>query len=88
MYTVHVQPLSLDAIVDACVPCLPNQAVMLFQGDVKFLKCKSAGEGRVFYLYFQNERREFFWMQNLSADKDEEHMKAVNSAINGTATCR
>jgi len=62
-----------------------DDPVLLFPGDVKFNKCKSAGEGRVFYLCFQNERREFFWMQNIDDAKDAENAAAVNAAINGEA---
>jgi len=39
----------------------------------------------VFYLCFQNERREFFWMQNIDDAKDAENAAAVNAAINGKA---
>jgi hypothetical protein len=60
-----------------------DDPVMLFPGDGKFLRCKSCNEGRVYYLCFQNKRRDFFWMQHTDASKDDEYMNKINAAING-----
>ena len=40
-----------------------RQGIILFPDDAKVLACKSSAEGRVFYLKFPNNRREFFWFQ-------------------------
>eukprot|EP00039_Didymoeca_costata_P018019 m.331807 g.331807 ORF g.331807 m.331807 type:complete len:340 (+) comp16797_c0_seq1:89-1108(+) len=61
-----------------------DEAMTLFPGDGKFLKCKSCPEGsRIYYLCFANAKRDFFWMQSVDPSKDDENMKAVNAAING-----
>jgi len=58
--------------------------MMVFPDDQVFQRCKSAPAGsRVFYLKFQNNRREFFWMQEPDASKDDEVVNMVNTEMNG-----
>ncbi len=57
---------------------------MCFGGDQTFRKCKSApASSRVFYLQFPN-RREFYWMQDPDASKDDEIVAKANNVMNGT----
>jgi hypothetical protein len=58
------------------------QPFILFPEDAKVLACKSCRDGRVFYLKFANNRREFFWMQEPDATGDVETLRKLNAAIN------
>ncbi len=48
-----------------------------------FRKCKSCPSGRVFYLKFSNDRRDFFWMQEHSSANDDEYARKLNDIIKG-----
>lgn len=48
-----------------------------------FRRCKSCKDGRVFYLKFTNNRREFFWMQDADDSKDASNCRRINEIING-----
>ena len=58
------------------------QPLILFPEDAKVLPCKSCRDGRVFYLKFANERREFFWMQEPNAAGDVDTLRKLHAAIN------
>eukprot|EP00038_Savillea_parva_P007653 m.171653 g.171653 ORF g.171653 m.171653 type:complete len:259 (+) comp13401_c0_seq1:152-928(+) len=53
--------------------------------DAKFVPCKSAGEARVFYLKFENNRRCFFWMQDKESNEDMNNATKLNDYIEGKA---
>lgn len=58
--------------------------MMLFPGEVSFRKSKSApAASRIYYLNFQGQRREFFWMQNKDDSTDAENFRAVNASLTG-----
>ena len=62
---------------------------MIFPGDAEFKYVEQARNNpknsRVYVLKFQgSSERLFFWMQNPSAEKDEENMRKINSRIAGT----
>lgn len=59
-----------------------DQPFVLFPDDAVFRKCKSCPTGRVFYLKFANDRREFYWMQDLSNANDDTNCAKVNELIN------
>jgi hypothetical protein len=61
------------------------QPFILFPEDAVFRQCKSCPTGRVFYLKFANDRREFFWMQELSSANDASHCTRLNDLINNPA---
>eukprot|EP00802_Teleaulax_amphioxeia_P020609 Tamp_20902.p1 GENE.Tamp_20902~~Tamp_20902.p1 ORF type:complete len:340 (+),score=103.74 Tamp_20902:2-1021(+) len=61
---------------------------IIFPGDAEFKYVEQARNNpknpRVYVLKFQGStERLFFWMQNPSADKDEENMKRINARISG-----
>lgn len=52
--------------------------------DATFVRCKSAGnERRVFYLKFENNRRSFYWMQDLDDSDDVQNATKLNDLIAG-----
>jgi hypothetical protein len=51
--------------------------------DATFIPCKSAGDARVFCLKFENNRRCFFWMQELDGSSDEQNALRLNDIIAG-----
>lgn len=57
--------------------------IILFPDDAVFRKCKSCPSGRVFYLKFSNDRRDFFWMQEHSSANDDEYARKLNDIIKG-----
>lgn len=60
-----------------------DEPIILFPDDVVFRKCKSCPNGRVYYLKFANNRRQFFWMQEPDEKKDEMICKKLNNLIDG-----
>ena len=61
---------------------------MIFPGDAEFKYVEqarnNAKNSRVYVLKFQgSSERLFFWMQNPSAEKDEENMRKINARISG-----
>lgn len=62
-----------------------DQPFILFPEDAVFRQCKSCPTGRVFYLKFANDRREFFWMQELTPINDQIYCTRVNDIINSPA---
>lgn len=61
------------------------QDLILFPGDATFTKCSSAGGGdaaRVYVLKFtSSSARHFYWLQDVSSDKDERQTRRVNALI-------
>eukprot|EP00045_Choanoeca_perplexa_P022787 m.10866 g.10866 ORF g.10866 m.10866 type:complete len:336 (-) comp9698_c0_seq1:42-1049(-) len=61
-----------------------DEPVILFPDEQEFRKCKSApAESRVFYLKFSTGRREFYWMQEADASKDDDLVAKVNRVMSG-----
>ncbi len=65
---------------------LSLQPIILFPDDAVFRKCKSCPNGRVYYLKFSNDLRDFYWMQDASAVNDDVYCRKLNDIINGVDT--
>ena len=60
-----------------------KQPIILFPDDAEFRKCQSCRNGRVYYIKFSNDKRDFFWMQEFSSANDDVYCKKLNDIING-----
>lgn len=57
--------------------------LIIFPDDCEFKKVEQCKDGRVFLLKFKSSNRKlFFWLQEPSADKDDEHCRKVNELLN------
>jgi len=58
--------------------------IMLFPNTASWHKVEECKDGRVFVLKFvESRRREFFWMQEPSIDKDNEYFEKINKLCKG-----
>eukprot|EP00002_Diphylleia_rotans_P018437 TRINITY_DN3571_c0_g1_i2.p1 TRINITY_DN3571_c0_g1~~TRINITY_DN3571_c0_g1_i2.p1 ORF type:complete len:279 (+),score=50.37 TRINITY_DN3571_c0_g1_i2:549-1385(+) len=56
--------------------------ITILPGDAIFERVQQAKDGRVYALRFhESKRKHFFWMQEPSADQDEEYCQVINNAI-------
>lgn len=57
--------------------------LIIFPDDCEFKKVDQCKDGRVFLLRFKSSNRKlFFWMQEPTNEKDEEHCRRVNELLN------
>lgn len=57
--------------------------LIIFPDDCEYVKVPQCTTGRVYLLKFKSSnRRFFFWLQEPSADKDEEKCKLINKCLN------
>ncbi|EIM81648.1 adhesion regulating molecule [Stereum hirsutum FP-91666 SS1] len=62
---------------------ITDEDLILFPSDATFVKVSQAGDGgRVYVLKFSSSnQRHFFWMQDASAEKDEEFVYHLNNLL-------
>lgn len=61
--------------------------LIIFPDDAEFKRVPQCTTGRVYVLKFKsNPRRCFFWMQEPSDEKDDEHCKKINEYFNNPPT--
>ena len=60
--------------------------IMIFPDSAKWVRVEECKDGRVYVLKFVgSSRREFFWMQEPSEEKDKEISEKINKLISGTS---
>ncbi|KAI8139809.1 proteasome complex subunit Rpn13 ubiquitin receptor-domain-containing protein [Fennellomyces sp. T-0311] len=61
----------------------PEEERIIFPDEAEFVRVTECTTGRVYSLNYKSSGEKlFFWMQNKSDDKDEEHVTRVNRLIN------
>lgn len=59
--------------------------IMIFPDSARWVRVEECKDGRVYVLKFVgSSRREFFWMQEPSEEKDKEISEKINKLISGT----
>lgn len=60
--------------------------LILFPDDASFRRVPECTTGRVYVLEFKTGTKHFFWMQDLSSDKDEERCNNINTHLGATVS--